>query len=165
MFSTCLHYLPLKLNDGNGIKKRKMLYDIPRNINMKKEKMVKPVQDYARCFRVKIGRRRSRGAARSVSSASIPVELIPIIRKRITYSLHAPSTTSVSLHSPHSLNLRYPLTGVAYLTLLPKSSSLSFSPLLCSTLSFPPSSPLLLYATSHSLYVAPALHRAPIQPA
>lgn len=67
-------------------------------------------------------------------ASSIPVELIPIIRKRITYSLHAPSTSSVSLHSPHSLNLRYPLTGVACLTLLPKSSSLSFSPLLCSTL-------------------------------
>lgn len=55
-------YLSLKAND-NGTKKCKMLYDIPRNINAITEKMVKPVQDYARHFRVKMERRRSRGAA------------------------------------------------------------------------------------------------------
>lgn len=44
-----------------------------------------------------------------------PVGLISIIRKRITHSLHAPSTWSVSLHSPHSPNSRYPLTRVAHL--------------------------------------------------
>lgn len=45
-----------------------------------------------------------------------PVGLISIIRKRITHSLHAPSTWSVSLHSPHSPNSRYPLTRVTHLT-------------------------------------------------
>ena len=51
-----------------------------------------------------------------------PVGLISIIRKRITHSLHAPSTWSVSLHSPHSPNSRYPLTRVAHTSLLSHSS-------------------------------------------
>lgn len=80
--------------------------------------------------------RRVTTRARSASSwhtpASVPVELIPIIRKRITHSLHAPSTWSVSLHSPHSPNSRYPLTRAAHTLLAhatlakPSSSSVPF---------------------------------------
>lgn len=114
-----------------------MLYDIPRNIKMLLKKNGQTgLRDSARCFRVKMGRRRSRDAARSVSScASVPVGLIPIIRKRITYSLHAPSTSSVSLHSPHSPNSRVirPQKSHTTLTLFPKPSSLIFSSTLLST--------------------------------
>lgn len=115
--------------------------------------------------------------ARQAGTRPLPfsVELIPIIRKRITHSLHASSTWSVSLHSPHSPKLALSVhTSYVHtythmhahtslsLKLLAKSSSFpSFSTLYPSPLrhvsfSLPSTSPPLR-ATSHSLSVALAL--------
>lgn len=124
--------------------------------------------------------RRDALRARQAGTRPLPfsVKLIPIIRKRITHSLHASSTWSVSLHSPHSPKLALSAhTSRAHtythihahntsrsLKLLAKSSSSlpssppTFIPL-SSGMSLPPlpSTSPPLRATSHSLGVALAL--------
>lgn len=90
--------------------------------------MVKPVQDCARRFRVKIGRRRSRGAICNVSScASIPVELIPIIRKRITRCTLRRLRVFHFIRPIHQTRVIHSQESHTSLTLLPKPSSFIFS--------------------------------------
>lgn len=94
-----------------------------------RKKMVKPVQDYARRFRIKMGRRRLRGAAWSVSNcASVSVELIPIIRKRITTRCTLRRLRVFHFIRPiHQTRVIRPQKSHTSLTLLPKPSSFIFS--------------------------------------
>jgi len=114
------------------------------------EKMIKPVQDYT-VFSRQIGRRRSRGAAWSVSNcASVPVELIPIIRKRITRCTLHRLRVFHFIRPIHQTRVIRPQESRTSLTLLPKSSSLIFSsPFL--------SSSLLSFRHRHC-YMPPVIH-------